>query len=72
MNQIKRQQESHPGAKNKIEEYGLSVCRNDFGMRQAVDLAGEQILMRYVKTTGSYYFLCIFLILPSKHSIVSN
>ena len=54
MNQIKRQEESHPGAKNKIEEYGLSVCRNDFGMKQAVDLAGEQILMRSVKTTGSY------------------
>ena len=60
---MKRLKETHPGARNEIEEYGLSVFRNDFGIRQAADLAGEQISMKSAKMAGSYYFLYNFLIL---------
>ena len=55
-----RLEETHNAAENEIEEYGLLVCRNDFSIRQAVDLAGEQIFMKSAKTAGSYYFLYIF------------
>ena len=72
MNQTKRLVETHLGAKKKIEEYGLSVFRNDFSMTQAVDLAGEQTFVKSAKTASIYYFLYIFLILPSKHLLVSN
>ena len=41
VNQMEKLEETHLGARKKIEEYGLSVCRNDFSMRQAVDLAGD-------------------------------
>ena len=41
VNQMKRLEETHPGATSEIKGYGLSEHRNDFGMRQAVDLAGE-------------------------------
>ena len=70
MNQVKRLEETHPGARNEIEEYDLSVCRNDFGIRQTVDLTGEQAFMKSAKTAGSYYFLVHFSILSSKHSVV--
>ena len=60
VNQMKRLEETHPRARNEIKEYGLSACRNDFGIRQAVDLAGEQTFMKPAKTAGSYYFLHIF------------
>ena len=60
VNQMKRLEGTHPNARNKIEEYGLSVCRNDFGIRQAADLAGEQTFMKSAKTAGRYYFLYIF------------
>ena len=46
VNQMKKLEETHPGAGNEIEEYGLSVCWNDFSIRQAVDLAGEQTFMK--------------------------
>ena len=59
MNQIKKLEEAHSVAKNEIEEYGLSVCRSDFGIRKAVDLAGDQTFMKSAKTVGSYYFLYI-------------
>ena len=38
---MKRLEETHPGTKNEIEEIGLPVCKNDFGMRkkkQQVDI----------------------------------
>ena len=38
---MKKLEETHLGARKKIEEYGLSVCRNDLSMRQAMDLAGD-------------------------------
>ena len=53
-------EETHPRARNEIEEYCLSVCRNDFGTRRAVDLAGEQTFMKSAKTAGSYYFCTFF------------
>ena len=53
MNQMKRLEETHPGARNEIEEYGLSVCRIDFGIGQAADLADEQTCMKSAKTEGS-------------------
>ena len=31
---MKRLEETHPGTKNEIEEIGLPVCKNDFGMRK--------------------------------------
>ena len=37
VNQMKKLEEAHSVAKNEIEEYGLSVCRSDFGIRKAVD-----------------------------------
>ena len=57
---MKRLKETHPGARNEIKEYDLSVCRNNFGIRQTVDLAGEQEFMISVKAADSYYFLYIF------------
>ena len=49
MNWIKRLEEIHLGAKNEMEEYGLSECRNDFSMSQAVYLAGVQTFMKSAK-----------------------
>lgn len=69
---MERLEEYHPGAKKEIEKYGLSICRNDFGMRQAVDLVSKQTYMKSAKTASSYYFLYIFKILPSKPSVLSN
>ena len=43
---------THPGAKEEIENLGLSVQRNTLGIGQAVDLAGEQTYMRNAKTAG--------------------
>ena len=40
LNHMKKLEEIHLGARKKIEEYGLSVCRNDFSIRQAANLAG--------------------------------
>ena len=51
-------------ARNGIEEYGLSVFRYDFGIRQATDLA-----MKSAKMAGSYYFLYNFLILLTLGSV---
>ena len=47
---------NYPGAREEMEMYGLSVKRNNLGMGQAVDLAGEQTLMKHAKTAGRYSF----------------
>ena len=60
VNQMKSLEKTHPVARNDIEEYGLSVCRIDFGIGQAADLADEQTCMKSAKTEGSYCFLYIF------------
>ena len=43
---------THPGAKSKIEENGLSVRRNTLGIKQAIDMADEQSYMKSAKTAG--------------------
>ena len=43
---------THPGARDEIEEVGLSIRRNDIGVGQAIDLAGEQTYMKNAKTAG--------------------
>ena len=37
---------THPGAIEEISEKGLSVRRNEFGIGQSIDGAGEQTFMR--------------------------
>ena len=53
INQLKYLQNTHPGAKEEIQEYGLSVRRNSYGIGQAADLAGEQTFMKSAKTSGN-------------------
>eukprot|EP00794_Sanderia_malayensis_P002234 gene2234-2545_t len=43
---------NYPGAREEMEMYGLSVKRNNLGIGQAVDLAGEQTFMKHAKTAG--------------------
>ena len=43
---------THPGAREEIMNIGISVRRNDKGIGQAIDLAGEQSYMRSAKTAG--------------------
>ena len=44
--------QTHPGAKEELMRIGISVKRNEKGIGQAVDLAGEQSYMRSAKTAG--------------------
>ena len=53
INQLKYLQNTRPGAKEEIQEYGLSVQRNSYGIGQAVDLAGEQTFMKSAKTSDN-------------------
>ena len=64
VNQMKRLKEPHPWERNEIKEYGLSVFRNDFGVRQVTDLA-----MKSAKMAGSYHFLYNVLILLTLGSV---
>lgn len=43
--------DTHPGARAELLK-GLSVCRNNTGIRQSVDAAGEQTFMKNSKTPG--------------------
>ena len=52
VNQLNNLQTTHPGAKEEIEKSGLSIRRNNIGIGQAIDLAGEQTYMRNAKTAG--------------------
>ena len=45
-------EDTHSGAKEEIEEKGLSVRCNSLGIGQAVDMAGEQSYMKSAKTVG--------------------
>ena len=45
---------THPGAHEEIQEKGISVCRNNTGVRQSIDGTGEQTFMRNSKTAGNY------------------
>ena len=44
---------THPGAREEIQEKGNSVCSNNTGIQQSVDLAGEQTFMRKLKNAGN-------------------
>ena len=48
---------THPGAKEEIENVGLSVRRNTLGIGQSIDMAGEQSYMRNAKTAGKPTFM---------------
>ena len=43
---------THPGAQEELKGIGISVGRNNFGIGQAIDLAGEQTYTRNAKTIG--------------------
>ena len=43
---------THPGAVEELLEKGISVRRNDIGIGQSIDGAGEQTFMRSSKTRG--------------------
>ena len=38
--------DNYPGAKDELVNNGLSVCRNNTGIRQATDAPGEQTFMK--------------------------
>ena len=42
----------HPGAKEKLQNKGLSICQNNINVRQSIDGAGEQTFMKSSKTAG--------------------
>ena len=54
--QLKRMEASHPGALEEFETIS-SVRRNNMGIGQAIDLAGEQTYMKNAKTTRKYHIL---------------
>ncbi len=43
---------THSGARSEMESVGLYVRRNNLGIGQAIDLAGEQSYMKTVKRAG--------------------
>ena len=43
---------THPSARKEMKDIGISVRRNDQGISQAVDLAGEQTYMKNSKTVS--------------------
>ena len=44
--------ETNAGAFEELQEEGLSVCRNAFGICQSIDGAGKQTFRRSSKTEG--------------------
>ena len=53
INQLKYLQNTHLGAKEEIQEYGLSVRRSSYGIGQAVDLLANRLFMKSAKTSGN-------------------
>ena len=49
---MERLEKTHPGAKEERMKIGIFVRRNEKGIGQAVDLAGEQSYTRSAKTAG--------------------
>ncbi len=45
-------EENYPGAREEIEEKGLSVRRNNLGIGQGMDLAGERTFMKHKAKTA--------------------
>ena len=54
VNSLEHLEDTHPGAKVEMESAGLSVRRNNLGIGQAIDLAGEQSYMKNAKTPGKF------------------
>ena len=54
VNSLEYLDSTHPGARAEMESVGLSVRRNNLGIGQAIDLAGEQSYMKNAKTAGNY------------------
>ena len=52
VHQMKNIETLYPGAKEEMMALGISVRRNEYGIGQAIDLAGEQSFMRNAKTAG--------------------
>ena len=52
VNSLEHIDSTHPGARQEIEHLGLSVRRNQLGIGQSIDMAGEQSYMRNAKTAG--------------------
>ena len=50
--QLENLEITHPGAKEELQAFGVSVCGNTYGIGQAIDLAGEQTYMKRSKTIG--------------------
>ena len=50
--QMKNLKRYYPGATEEIESF-CSLKRNSLGIRQAIDLVGEQTYMKSVKTAGN-------------------
>lgn len=46
-------EKTHPGARQELQDKGISVCRNNVNIRQSIDGAGEQTFMKSSKTTGN-------------------
>ena len=52
VHELKNMDAKYPGAKEELAAIGISIRRNDFGIGQAIDLAGEQTFIRGAKTAG--------------------
>ncbi len=52
LNPLAHLEATHPGAKEEIEDVGLSVRHNKRGIGQSIDMVGEQSYMRNAKTAG--------------------
>ena len=50
--QLDNMENTHPGAKEELEEKGFSVCWNSLNVRQSIDGACEQTFMKSAKTMG--------------------
>ena len=49
-------EQTHPGAKEELQDKGLSVYRISVNIRQSIDGGGEQTFMKNSKTTGTAMF----------------
>ena len=59
---------THPGARAEMERVGLSVRRNNHGIGQAIDLAGEQSYMKNAKTAGKLKFVASNYLIFAAHN----
>ena len=50
--QLQNLDETHPGARDELQQNGISVCRNNLNIRQSIDGAGESTFMKDAKVVG--------------------